>query len=182
MSNKYLALLRGVNVSGKNLIKMKNFQSFLQENGFNNVITYIQSGNIIFKSEINDREIVANRLTELIDEKYGYDVPVIVLTLSDLESLIEYNPFSLETDESPTKVLVSFFTDLPSQELIAKFKSVEYKTERFKFEKNYAYLYCMNGYGKAKINNNFFENKLKVNATTRNWKTILKLFEMMTTS
>ncbi|NJO92576.1 MAG: hypothetical protein HC831_29135 [Chloroflexia bacterium] len=62
-----------------------------------------------------------------------------------------------------------------------KLKAIEYETEKFKIEGKYAYLYCLNGYGKAKINNNFLENKLKVNATTRNWKTVLTLFEMMTT-
>jgi uncharacterized protein (DUF1697 family) len=179
---KYLALLRGVNVSGKNLIKMKDFQAILQENGLDNVTTYIQSGNIIFESQLSDNKEVENKISQLISKKYGFDVPVIILTLTKLENLIEYNPFSAEANEEPTKVLISFFTDLPSTELINKFKAVNYETERFKFEGKYAYLYCMNGYGKAKINNNFFENKLKVKATTRNWKTVLKLFEMMTNS
>ncbi len=179
--NKYLALLRGVNVSGKNLIKMKDFQTLLLESGFDNVSTYIQSGNIIFKSKSTDNKAIADKMSRLIDEKYSFNIPVIVLTLTELENLIKYNPFTAEANEEPTKVLISFFTDLPSTELIKKFKAAEYETERFKFEGKYTYLYCINGYGKAKINNNFLENKLKINATTRNWKTVLKLFEMMTT-
>ncbi|NJO92577.1 MAG: DUF1697 domain-containing protein [Chloroflexia bacterium] len=106
--NKYLALLRGVNVSGKNLIKMKDFQAILQENGFNNVITYIQSGNIIFESEITDNEKNADIISQLITNKFGFNVPVIVLTLAELKNLIEYNPFTPEANEDPTKVLISF--------------------------------------------------------------------------
>ncbi len=180
MKNKHLALLRGINVSGKNLIKMKDFQVLLQENGFINVTTYIQSGNIIFESQLSDIKEIENKISQLIKKEYGFDVPIIVLTLTDLENLIEYNPFAAEANEEPTKVLISFFRDLPSPKLIDELKSREYETEKFKFEKKYAYLHCMNGYGKAKINNNFLENKLKVIATTRNWKTILKLFEIMT--
>ena len=99
-----------------------------------------------------------------------------------MENAIEYNPFTAEALEDPTKVLLTFFSDLPAPDLIEKFESTDYDTDKIKFEKKYAYLYCANGYGKAKINNNYLESKLKIKATTRNWKTILKLFEILTVS
>ncbi len=182
MANNYLALLRGINVSGKNPIKMKEFQGFLQENGFSTVTTYIQSGNIVLKSQATDNKTISDKISTLIKNKYGYDVPIIVLQQAELETIVKNNPFNEQATEEATKVLVSFLTDSPSPELLQKFLANTYPTEEYKFEGKHVYLFCKNGYGKAKINNNFIESKLKVLATTRNWKTVLKLYEMMTIS
>jgi len=179
MSKKYLALLRGINVSGKNPIKMKEFQAHLQDEKFEKVKTYIQSGNIIFDCKIAGNEMIAKRVSEVIKDKYGYDVPVIVLVASELEKLIKNNPFENEAADEPNEVMFSFLSDIPGANLVQKFELSEYKTEKFKIFEKQVFLYCMNGIGKAKISTNYLESKLNVIATTRNWKTILKLHEMM---
>ena len=179
MEVKYLALLRGINVSGKKPIKMKEFQTHLMHDGFENVRTYIQSGNIVFNYKKTENEIIESRIVDIIKNKYGYDVPVIVLTASELEDVTKNNPFVHQAATEPSKVMVSFLSNTPKADLILKLESLEFETEKFKAINKCVFLYCRNGIGKAKINNNYLESKLKVSATTRNWKTVLKLFEMM---
>ena len=176
---RYLTLLRGINVSGKNPIKMKEFQAYLQESGFENVKTYIQSGNIVFDDKVDENGAIAKKISDLIKDRYDYDVIVFVLNLKNLKEIIKNNPFETDAEAHPNKVFVSFLSAVPKDELVQKFSLVEYKTEKYNIQGEYAYLSCLEGIGKAKINNNYFESKLKVDATTRNWKTVLKLYEMM---
>lgn len=179
MKEKYLALLRGVNVSGKNPLKMNEFKLFLEGKKFENVKTYIQSGNIIFDYPKENSGKIAKHLKELIADKYSYDIPVIVIKMNQLKDIITNNPYPEYANNEPTKVLVSFFSNQPLEESVQRFNSKVYATEKYELNDTFLYLYCLNGYGKAKINNNFIEAKLKVDATTRNWKTILKLYELM---
>ena len=169
--NRYIVLLRGVNVSGKNKLPMKELRELLTSSGFQHVATYIQSGNIVLDSEYSTKEIELI-ITRLIKEKYGYDVPAFAYTVKDWKHIIKECPY----EEVEKKV---YFTFLDTEPEIKEIEVSMTETDEFTILNNMVYLYCLS-YGKTKLSNNLFENKLKVRATTRNSRTVMKLFEMVT--
>lgn len=176
---EYLAILRGINVSGKNKILMKDLKMHFEKNGFENVITYIQSGNILFNlpdaKEINQIE---DLISQIILDEYYFNIPVIVLELKFLKRIIENNPFKLNANFDSTKLYITFLKDSPLRENLKKIEEYDYPPDEFIIKNNLAYIYCPEKYGKTKLSNKFFENKLKVSATTRNWKTINKVIDL----
>lgn len=177
--NKYIALLRGINVSGQKKIKMTDLRSLFESVGFTDVQTYIQSGNIAFKSKLTDIDEIKNLIEQKIQHIYIFFVPTLILTESVLSKTIMNNPYNLESHDI-TKLCVTFLESTPKKELVKNLYEYSKYDELFEIKQNIIYLYCPNGFGRAKINNNFIEKKLKVNATTRNWKTTIKLHEMIT--
>lgn len=175
----YIALLRGINVSGQKKIKMADLRAYLEDAGLQDVQTYIQSGNIIFQSEHVDKAELAQRISDKIKEVYGFDVPVLVLTADYLQSVIEQNTY-FKAGKDISKLYVTFLAEKPSQEKIDTLEAVDCSPEEFTLHDTHLDFYFPNGYGRSKLNNNFFERKLKVSATTRNWKTVNKLLDMAT--
>ncbi len=172
----YIALLRGINVSGQKKIKMADLRESLEKNGFSQVRTYIQSGNIIFKSKVSSREQLQNKLQDVILKDFGFEVPTLIMTEEALELILNANPFSTETE---TKGLYFVLLKKPADEqLVGEFNKITYDKEDFHITDSCVYLNCKAGYGKAKLNNNLIEQKLQVQATTRNLKTVQKLIEM----
>ncbi|MEC7770445.1 MAG: DUF1697 domain-containing protein [Bacteroidota bacterium] len=179
MGNTYIGLLRGINVSGQKKIKMADLRLVLEENGLKNVKTYIQSGNIVF----DHKQVDANKLEEIIASTirahFGFDVPTLIIQKDDVEQTLKVNPFLEESEEN--NLYYVLLKNPPREELIAQFNELQFENERFLVTDTCVYLFCENGYGRAKLNNNFVEKKLKVEATTRNHKTMLKLLEMTST-
>jgi uncharacterized protein (DUF1697 family) len=173
--NKYIAILRGINVSGHNIIKMKDLQAMFAGIGFKNVATYIQSGNVVFESKPAANSQLAGRISTEISASFAYSVPVIVITAVELKTVAGNNPFIIQRSEDESKLHVTFLAGEPGTELKNSIHRDEYIPEKFSFGHHAVYLFCPNGYGNARLNNNFFEKRLKVQATTRNWKTILAL-------
>ncbi len=173
----YIALLRGINVSGQKKIKMADLKVHLSELGFQDIQTYIQSGNIIFRTSKTASKSLENNIYEKIKEKYDFEVPVLVKTTEEFASILKNIPFPTIKDYS--KLYFTLLNKKPSLELVKKLKEVDYSPEAYFIDNKVIYVYVPNGYGRAKINNNFFEKKLKVSATTRNWKTTTKLLEMV---
>ena len=89
---KYIALLRGINISGKNKIDMKELKKEIENLGFGEVITYLNSGNVIFKSNIEDKGIIANNIHLMIKNKFNLDIPIFILTMQELEEILEHSP------------------------------------------------------------------------------------------
>ena len=174
---KFVALLRGINVSGQKQIKMSALKSLFEETGFSEVETYIQSGNVIFSSKEKSSKKLEQKISLAIKKKFGFNVPIIVLTPEEIEYVINNNPFIKKKKDSE-KLYVTFLSSLPTDENIKKLNAIDYSPEEYIIDGSYIYLFVPNGYGKAKLNNNFFENKLKVFGTTRNLKTIKALFEL----
>lgn len=171
----YICLLRGINVGGHKKIKMADLKTLFTSLGYAELVTYIQSGNIIFKShEIGVDEITAV-IKKAIADTYGFEVPVFVLTRTMLTQIYESYAFS------PAYIESCYFTLLhtPAQpEDIAAVNTIEIPFEHFVVTENCIYFYPEKGYGRAKGTNSFFEKKLGVTATTRNYKTIKKLLEL----
>ncbi len=169
----FLSILRGINVSGQKKIQMMDLKILYEELNFKQVTTYIQSGNVIFKNEnAND---LSKRIEQKIFEKYNFNVPVVIRTSDEIQNIIVENPFLREKDIDSSKLYFIFLAEKPAQEDIDKIKKKDYAPDTFYISGKEIYLYCANGYSKTILNNNFFENKLKVIATTRNWRTTNEL-------
>ena len=180
---KYISILRGINVGGKRKILMKDLKELYQNLGFLYVKTYIQSGNVIFeKDDLNKKEI-SKKLEKAVFENYNFEVPVIIRTIEELQRIQSLNPFiKLEEDKNLIDNLyLTFLKETPTTEDIKEAKQIELKTaDRFEIIENNIFIFCEGKYHTSKLTNNFFEKKLKTKATTRNWKTIQKLVELLT--
>lgn len=146
---QYIALLRGINVSGQKKIKMAELVNHCQDIGLQEVSTYIQSGNICFTSSSIDEQALAIQLQDKITQQYGFDVPVIILNKA------------------------------PEQQKVSQLLSYVKAPEKMIINEQVSYLHCPNGYGKSKLSNNFVESKLNLVATTRNLKTVEKLISLL---
>lgn len=174
----YIALLRGINVSGQKKIKMTDLKNILLELEFENIQTYIQSGNIVFKYSRTSLKDLETQIENKIFEHYNFKVPTMVKNPSDLEHILHNNPFLNDPNKDQSRLYVTFLAEIPSRAHTEKLKSFDYRPEEYIIDGKTIYFYSPHGYGRAKMNNNFFENQLKVAATTRNWKTINKLVEL----
>jgi len=171
----YIALLRGINVSGQKKVPMAELREVLSGLGFGNVQTYIQSGNVIFQSSQEKISELEHLIQEALKSHFGFEVSVLVRTVSDLNYILDNCPFTNE------KKINSYFTllhSVPDSNLVEEIRTVNYPNEEFIITNNCVYFYPSTGYGNAKCNNNFFERKLKVTATTRNYKTMAKLLSL----
>lgn len=176
---KYIAILRGINVSGSKMIKMEKLKLSMIELKFRNIETYIQSGNILFEYTKTNQQELADLITHKIEEAFGFHVPVIVKNAKELNTVIANNPFISNRNEAIDKLHVTFFSGEPDKALQDKLAKNVTDSDEFIIAGNMVYLFCPNGYGRTKFNNNYFEGKLKISATTRNWKTVIKLAEMI---
>jgi uncharacterized protein (DUF1697 family) len=148
--------------------------------GFIKLSTYIQSGNVIFQFKEHKPMVLATTIHKKIEADFGLDVPVLVLELERLKKIISENPFPKDASKTPSFLHVTFLAESPKTDAINLFEEKKAANEEIAVSNEAVYLYCPHGYGKTKLNNNFIENQLKVTATTRNWKTTLKLLELAT--
>jgi uncharacterized protein (DUF1697 family) len=174
----YIALLRGINVSGQKMIKMGDLIKALEELNFSNIRTYIQSGNIIFQCDKTDPSQLAVKIAGKISDHFRFEVPVVIRTLAELKQVSENNPFLVKRTEDVNKLHVTFLNKEPDPGDLRKAEENSFLPDEFIVSGKEVYLFCPNGYGRTKLTNTFFENKLKSTATTRNWKTIRQLLVM----
>lgn len=178
MTTTCISILRGINVSGSKLIKMDALRKAFEAWGFKNIQTYIQSGNIVFQTNKSTTQELEKRIQQNIKKDFGFDVPVVVKTQQELKNIVNKNPFFKESRKDAAFFHVTFLSAVPEKENSRKITESSFLPEECELAGNTVYLYCPNGYGNAKLTNNFLESKLKVNATTRNWKTTLELLKM----
>ncbi len=169
----YIALLRGINVGGHKKLKMADLKLMMEELEFQNVVTYIQSGNVIFSSE--DANGLSERISKEIEKRFGWEVPVLVKTADAVAKILANCPFE-ETKKA--EVYFMLLATSPKKELIEDLREISYPNEEFVVTSDCVYLYYETGAGNARLNNNFFEKKLGVPATTRNYRTLVKLVEL----
>ncbi|NAS12759.1 DUF1697 domain-containing protein [Poritiphilus flavus] len=178
MMTTYIALLRGINVSGQKKIRMLDLKHCFERSGYSEVTTYIQSGNVVFKVKKSDVIKIADDIHDAIQTTFGFDVPVVVLEVDELRSILDVNPFSEDPEFENEKLYYTILKSEPQPENLASFTEEKYENEKCVVLGKCAYLFCMKGAGKAKLNNNLIERKLKVQATTRNQRTLLKLLAL----
>lgn len=176
----YIAILRGINVSGHKMIKMEALRNLLEDLKFKNIKTYIQSGNIVFQDKLTNVGTLEKKIVKKITDTFNFEVPVMVKEENELMEVLNNNPFLTKRKEDITKLHVTFLSEIPEKEAVEKIKEGLYASDEFIIKEKTVYLFCPNGYGNTKLNNTFFENKLKVTATTRNWKTVTELVNMAT--
>ena len=172
--NTFIVLFRGINVSGQKKIKMAELKNHLQDIGLTSIETYIQSGNVIVQTTW-DVSTLNQKIIEKIEKEYGFSVELITRIPADLKNVIKKNPFG---HKDLQRLYVTFLSEIPANDKVLALRQVDYSPEEFVLHNDVIYFYSPLGYGRAKMNNNFFENKLKVSATTRNWKTVNKLLEI----
>lgn len=172
----HLALLRGINVSGHNMIKMDTLKNLLLENDFQNVETYIQSGNVFVDSSEQNQAAVGFKIKQAIFKSLGYDVPVVVIDKNDLELCFINNPF-LKTED--TKNLYVAFTSIClNNNAINELKMSQVKPDEAVIDQSRIYLNYHFGAGKTKLDQKYIEKKLNVTATIRNWNTVTQLLKI----
>lgn len=158
-------------MSGKNILPMAELRELLTELKFENVQTYIQSGNIILNSDLSKEQVV-EMVKNGVASKFGYDVPVLARTISEWEKAIVNNPYPTENHK-----IVSFtFLSEVTKETTIEVNSTN--DDVYAIINDMVYMYCPGGFGRTKLTNNLFEKKLKVTATSRNFRTTMKLLEM----
>ncbi len=171
----YISMLRGINVSGQKKINMDDLKKLYESLGFENVQTYIQSGNVIFECSNKNIADIKSAIEKKIKQLFDFDVIVFIRTKDEFKNLIENSPFSAQDINN---LYVTFLSDAPVKISEEEFKKAKAPSEEFLISDREIYLLCPDGYGRTKLSNNFFERKLKLCATTRNWKTVNKLFEL----
>jgi uncharacterized protein (DUF1697 family) len=177
---KYICLLRGVNMTGHNSLKMGDLADLFRELGFTDVQTYIQSGNVIFRNNSGDPEsVLRSRIEEGIKKRFDYNIAVMLRTEKQLKDLAPVNPFLDEDDFSSSKMAVIFLHDPVTVEQADKVKGVSYPPDKFHIAGSEIFIYCPGGFGRTKLYTNFFESRMKVTGTARNWKTVQTISELL---
>lgn len=174
----YIAILRGINVGGKKPMKMQALKELCENIGCKNVQTYIQSGNIVFKYKKENAKTIASLLSKKINVTFEFEVPILVLTLEELQAVVNENYFLQDKQKDITFFHVTFLEEIPDAEKTTTLQNTNFVEDEFFIKDKAVYLYCPNSYSSSKLTNTFIENKLKVTATTRNWKTVNELLTM----
>jgi uncharacterized protein (DUF1697 family) len=175
----HLALLRGINVSGHNMIKMEALKTTLEAIGFENVQTYIQSGNVFVDSTDENLASVGFKIKQEIFKSFGYEVPVIVIGKSDLEACFTNNPFFKEAVVDTKKLYVAFVSMELKPENINDLKISQFKPDEASIDSSRIYIKYDVGAGKTRFDQKYIEKKLNVTATIRNWNTVTQLLKLV---
>ncbi len=174
----YLALLRGINVGGKNQIPMKELVQLFVDIGCGDVRSYIQSGNIVFRADPPLAETIPARVTAAIAERFGCEVPVLLRTAEQIGDVIRNNPF-LQTGAPEDALHVLFLAGPPEPGHVATLDPGRSRPDQFTVRGSEIYLWLPNGVARSKLTNGYFDSKLATISTGRNWRTVLKLMGMM---
>lgn len=174
----YVAMLRGVNVSGHKLIKMEQLRASLAALGFSAVRTFIQSGNAVFNADKASATRLENMIAGKILADFNFAVPVTVRTPEELDAVLKKNPLLKPTGIDEAKLHVTFLSAVAPKTAQGILKPLAAKSERFAVCGREIYLYCPDGYGGTKLANRAIEQKLSMPATTRNWHTVNTLLAM----
>ena len=178
--SKYIAILRGINVGTGRKVPMADLKTLCEGLGLTKVQTYIQSGNLLFELAKHEPiSVLETRLQMAFSKTFGFEIPVLIRTAEEWAESIAKNPFLSENENEDGRLYLTFLQKEPSPEALKKMNEFQYLPDHFKIIGREVFILCTSGYGTSKLSNTFFESKLKVPATTRNWKTVMKLNEMV---
>mgnify|MGYP001609301990 CR=1 FL=1 len=174
----YIALLRGINVSGHNAIRMPELQDSFSGLGFSDIRTCLQSGNVVFRADKSDEVKLAALIAARIKQDFGHAVSVLVISAKELEHVINSNPWGPKAGGDEKLFHSTFLFESVSAGSFQALKLPAAAGERAVLVGRAVLLHCPHGYGKTKLNNSYFERALGVSATTRNWRTVLALQQL----
>ena len=175
---RYVAFLRGINVSGQKLIKMEELREEFVLSGFKNIQTYIQSGNVIFDTKETDQALLTNKIEKNLRKWLGYEVKTVLRTIDEIEGTVKNNPFKKAKLGGHVKQYVVFLPDEPANEVRDIILTLNNDLEILHFRGRDIYWLIQNPNNeKLRFTNVFIEKKLKLTATTRNWNTVNKMLE-----
>ncbi len=176
---KYIALLRGVNVSGVKIIKMEDLRGYFLDMGFRNVKTYIQSGNVVFEANKQTLATITKKITKGLEEALGYHVPVVAITTETMQEIQAADVFTNILKSVPTaKKYIAFLERQLTKDEIKYLHSLTNDVDEYYSTGNEIYITIDETKGKSLYTNMLLEKKLKIYATTRNWNTVCKLASM----
>ncbi len=173
--NKYVALLRGINVSGHNIIKMAKLKEVLVQYDFVEVSTYLQSGNVVFQSALSKVKELEEKIHNIILQYFELDITIIVYPKNIFIEIFKNNPFSSIENIDLKKIMFIYTKGQVDKSLWEELAFNSNYDEEFILGKNVIYIYYTNNYGKSKVSGVFLERKLKISCTARNWNTANKL-------
>jgi len=174
----YIAMLRAVNLGQHNRMQMAKLRDSLEALGFTQVQTYIQSGNVVFSAGKTSPLTLTKKIEAKILTDFGLSVSAITTTSGEMNAVIQHNPFISQRGVDPARLHVTFLSERPGDPALRMLTPRQSGADKFHCSGKNIYLYCPNGYGQTKLTNSLFERALSVRATTRNWKTVNKLYEM----
>jgi uncharacterized protein (DUF1697 family) len=175
--NTYIALFRGINVGGSNVLPMKDLVAQLENLGSQNVKTYIQSGNAVFQNEEEDASLLSNKIMAAIKKSHGFEPHVLLLMPAEIARAIASNPFP-EAEAEPKTLHVYFLASMPKNLDLGALESITSDRERFALKDRVFYLHAPEGIGRSKLAANT-EKLLGVAITGRNWRTVRKVMAMV---
>ena len=174
-----VALLRGINVGGKNRLRMKELIALFVDAGCDDVRTYIQSGNVVFRTGPAVGEEISSIISASILSRFGYRVPVITRTAREFQEIVRANPF-VKAGAEADKLHVIFLAELPDGAQVEALDPDRSPGDEFAVQGREIYLHCPNGVARSKLTNSYFDSRLSTTSTTRNWRTVQRLFELAT--
>jgi uncharacterized protein (DUF1697 family) len=177
---RYISILRGINVGTGRKVPMADLRKLCETLGLKQVQSYIQSGNLVFELPVSEQiPALEARLQNAFSEAFGFGIPVLIRTSEEWANSIARNPFLKEENVDIERLHLTCLKELPSPELLEKIKTFQYLPDRYEIIGCDVFIFCAAGYGTSKLVNSFFESKLKTSGTTRNWKTVMKLHELI---
>lgn len=176
MMIKYVAFLRGINVGGRTSIKMERLREALSALGFENVKTYIQSGNVVFESDETDDKKLTAKIEAAIEKEF-FKTPVMVRSVGEIKEIIESNPFAGEEFNDKFFHVLFLAEQLP-EEKADLLLSNNCETETFAVKNREIYCLLRDGAANSLLGKQYVDKKLKVPATARNWRTVNKMLEI----
>jgi uncharacterized protein (DUF1697 family) len=176
--NFHVALLRAVNVGGKNRLPMKVLAEIFSEAGAEDVQTYIQSGNVVFQATPALAARLPSVVAAAISTRFGFEVPVIMRSATEFRRLARENPF-LGDDADTSKLHVAFLADWPDAARVDALDPGPASHDELEVRGSEVYLHCPNGMGRSKLTTGYLDSRLATTSTIRNWRTVMKLVEML---
>jgi uncharacterized protein (DUF1697 family) len=172
-----IALFRGINVGGRNVLPMKELVRDLEALKLTNIRTYIQSGNVVFDTSSKSSAALERKIAEAIEKRHGFRPEVLIITPAQLAAAIEGNPYP-EAEDEPKTLHLSFLAATPKAPDLDAMEKIKSPTERFHLAGDVLYLHAPDGIGRSRLAAQI-EKHLGVPATGRNWRTVCKLLDMV---
>ena len=176
-NQRYVALLRGINVGGKNKLPMADLRDIFIASGCGDVRTYIQSGNVVFGAAQDLAERVPGIVTRAIGERFGYETAVVVRSGDEIRRVAASNPF--DTSGDPRFLQVAFLEAAPGDEAVSRLDPQRSPPDAFEAKGRHVYLHYPNGVARSKLTNEYLSSRLGTASTMRNWRTVLTLLKMV---